>query len=322
VACVACGGGGDGDDAAGPASSATEQDGEAPSTSELDDGDDDGDDDGGGDDEIDSVQWGPDEPPIPGQYFAFAADRADGLACSSIDDRAEGDEFWTLAAQVCRVFTGEGDWPATVSVPPPPEGTNSYERCLDGELVDMLQQALAWRDDHPGEAPSVRYPAEGTHSPCQTKLYDVGVTDAADAGDCVNDETLDVPEPGIGVELAAPGITGFANPQASIDGGRLCVVADATDDALRSFVVVVPASLGGQTVTIDVESNYGTLRADVALPALDDGTTTSSEGTEDDDPTTSTSDETTTEDGEDETTTEPTASTEADDSGTETTDGS
>jgi hypothetical protein len=227
---------------------------------------------GGGDDEIDSVQWGPDDPPIPGEYSAFAADGAGSLACDSIDDRAEGDDFWTLAAGVCRVFTG-GAWPDVGSVPKPPAEGNPYERCLDGELYEMLTRALAWRDEHPGESPVVRYPASGTHSPCQTTLYDVRTTDASTDDGCANDETLPVPTPGVPVSISAPGILGYANPRATVNGALLCVIEDVEDNALRTFVVVVPTSGEGETVSIDVETNYGTLRADVELPATWLGTT-------------------------------------------------
>ena len=132
---------------------------------------------------------------------------------------------------------------------------------------------MAWRDEHPGESPVVRYPASGTHSPCQTTLYDVGTTDASTDDGCANDETLPVPTPGVPVSISAPGIIGYANPRATVDGALLCVVGDVEDNALRTFVVVVPTSGEGETVSIDVETNYGTLRADVELPATGLGTT-------------------------------------------------
>ncbi len=238
---------------------------------------------GNDDDGIDSVQWGPDDPPIPGEYLAFAVDRADGLACGSIDDRAQGDPFWTLAADVCRVFRGEGNWPDVSAVPPPPSDANPYQRCLDGELFDMLGRALTWHNEHPGESPVVRYPARGTHSPCQTSLYDVGPTGADEQTDegCDNDPSLVVPTPGVPVVIGAPGIIGYANPEATVNGGLLCVIRDSQDNALRTFVVVVPTSGEEQVVTIDVTTDYGTLRADVALPAVAVGTTTSSVATTD-----------------------------------------
>ena len=228
---------------------------------------------GGDDDEIDSVQWGPDDPPIPGEYSAFAADGAAGLSCDSIDDRADGDPFWTLAADVCRVFTGAGSWPDVASVPAPPAEGNAYQRCLDGELFEMLERALDWRAAHPGASPLVRYPARGTHSPCQTTLYDVGPTEASTGDRCINDESLAVPAPGVPVVMSAPGITGFANPRATVDGSVLCVVGDSQDNALRTFIVVVPTTGEGETVSISVETNYGTLQTAVELPAVDTATT-------------------------------------------------
>ena len=209
-----------------------------------------------GDDEIDSVRWGPDDPPIPGEYFAFAVDSADGLACESIDQHADGDEFWALARDICRVFTGEGDWPDAATVPPTPEEGNIYQRCLDAELSQVLAGALAWHAAHPGESPIVRYPSSGTHSPCQTSLYDVGGgrSGVVAEDDCDNDESSDVPTPGIAVTVSAPGITGFANPQATVDGVALCVIDDSQDNALRTFVVVVPTSGEAHEVTIAVET--------------------------------------------------------------------
>jgi hypothetical protein len=242
------------------------------------DGTDDPDDaDDGEDDEIDSVQWGPDDPPIPGEYAAFAADGADGLACDSIDDRAEGDDFWTLAAGVCRVFAGEGDWPEATAVPPPSSEGNAYERCLNGELFDMLERALAWHEENPGQSPRVNYPSSGVHSPCQTRLYDVGPEVSADVGGgCHTGEPA--PTPGVPVRMSAPGILGYANPRATVDGDLLCVVngSDQEDNALRTFVVVVPTSGEERTVTIEVETNYGNLHEDVTLPAVEVQTTETS----------------------------------------------
>jgi hypothetical protein len=231
---------------------------------------------GNGDDGIDSVRWGPDDPPIPDEYAAFAADSAGGLSCDSIDNRADGDQFWMLARDICRVFTSEGDWPDAATVPPTPQDGNAYQRCLDTELSQMLDAALTWHAAHPGEPPRVRFPKSGTHSPCQTSLYDVALVDLhVDADDvCGNDESLDVPTPGIPVSVSAPGITGFANPRASVDGTRLCVIDDSQDNALRTFIVVVPTSGDEHAVTIAVETNYGTLSAAVTLPAIDVESTT------------------------------------------------
>jgi hypothetical protein len=237
----------------------------------------------GSDDVIESVRWGPDDPPIPDEYRVFAADRAGAMTCEAIDNRAEGDEFWTLARDICRVFTGEGEWPDATSVPPPPQEGNAYQRCLDGELSHMLGNALAWHAAHPGAVPIVRFPSSGTHSPCQTSLYDVAVTDLGvdPGGGCNNDTPSGVPTPGIPVTISAPGITGFANPRATLGGTALCVIADSPDSALRTFVVVVPTSGDAQTATIDVETNYGTLTTTVELPAIDVASTVTTTGSTD-----------------------------------------
>ena len=76
--------------------------------------------------------------------------------------------------------------------------------------------------------------------------------------------------------------------RAAIDGDPLCVIADSKDDALRTFVVLVPTSGEQTTVTIVVDTNYGMLSADVELPAVDADTTVTSIGTNGDTSTSST----------------------------------
>ena len=205
AALTACAGG-DADDTGAPSPTPpdTTVDGEGPVN-------------GGGEvDSIESVHWGPDDPPIPDQYAAFAVDAAGSLDCGAIDEPAEDSDFWALAAEVCRVFTGAGAWPDASVVPPPPSEGSSYELCLDMELYDMLERAIAWHEAHPDSQPVVRYPTRGTHSPCQVSLYDVGTRDLdayPDEG-CNNDE-LDRPAIGVPVQISAPGITGYANPACS-----------------------------------------------------------------------------------------------------------
>ena len=208
-------------------------------------------------------------------------DRADGLACDSIDDRAEGDPFWTLAADVCRVFRGEANWPDVSAVPPPPSEANPYQHCLDGELFDMLGRALTWHNEHPGSRRScaIRRGAPTRRARRPSTTSDPPAPDEQTAEGCDNDPSLVVPTPGVPVVIGAPGIIGYANPEATVNGSLLCVIRDSQDNALRTFVVVVPTSGEGQVVTIDVTTNYGTLRADVALPVVVVGTTTSSVAT-------------------------------------------
>jgi hypothetical protein len=96
------------------------------------------------------------------------------------------------------------------------------------------------------------------------------------------------------VTVSAPGITGFANPEATVAGTTLCVIDDSQDNALRTFVVVVPTSGDARTVTITVETNYGTLSATVALPATESTTVTTPEPTD-----SAPTDSATTDDGDD-----------------------
>ena len=187
---------------------------------------------GSGEDGFDSVQWGPDVPPIPGEYSAFAVDQANGLGCESIDDRAsEGDSFWKLAARVCRVLRDpDEDWPDVGSVPAPPSEGNLYEQCLDRELSAMLGRALAWHDQNPGESPVVRFPGHGSHSPCQRSVYGVTATAADPAFDdgCNNIESQQVRQrPGNHVRPGPP------RWEPTGDCGQHHSVCDRRDDGQR-----------------------------------------------------------------------------------------
>jgi hypothetical protein len=225
---------------------------------------------GAGDDGFDSVQWGPDVPPIPGEYSAFAVANAGDLSCESVDDRAsEGDGLWKLAARVCRVLRdSDEDWPDVESVPAPRSGGNLYEQCLDGEMSAMLERALAWHNEHPGESPIVRFPGSGTHSPCQRSVYGVTVTAAVPAFDdgCNKAESQQVGR--ALVTMSAPGLPD-GSPRATVDDIPLCVIDGPQSNALQEFTVVVPTSGEAHAVTIHIETTYGRLSADVELPAVD-----------------------------------------------------
>jgi len=95
-----------------------------------------------------------------------------------------------------------------------------------------------------------------------------------EADDCDDDQFSDVLASAIPVAVSAPGMTDIENPQVTVDGIAVCVTDDSTDDALRTLEVVVPTSGDAHTVTISVETNYGTLSATVELPAIDVQSTT------------------------------------------------
>ncbi len=147
------------------------------------------------------------------------------------------------------------------------DNSNSYELCLDAELREMLQAALAWHQQHPEEIPEVQFPPAGTHSPCQTRLYDVHATAMELPTEC--DNKVEMPSLGVHVTVSAPDADNEGvEPVATLGGEPLCLIDRSRDDALRKLDIVVPASADGQSVTIEVDTDYGTLITDVALPPV------------------------------------------------------
>jgi hypothetical protein len=170
---------------------------------------------------------------------------------------------------VCRAIRDtDAGWPDPGTLPSPQAAGNLYEQCLDNELFAMLGRALAWHDENPGNSPNVRFPGDGTHSPCQKSIYGITVAAADPAFDDGCDEG-ESPERRVLVTMSVPGIPDDSSPQASVDGAPLCVTNETDDNALRVFTVVVPTSGEPHGVTIAVDTNYGPLSADVALPAVD-----------------------------------------------------
>ena len=80
--------------------------------------------------------------------------QAGELQCA-LSDQAPDDPFWNLAGQICRALSGRDDWPTVDSVPSPPGSDSPYHDCLDGELRDLLERALAWHAENPGERPTL-----------------------------------------------------------------------------------------------------------------------------------------------------------------------
>jgi hypothetical protein len=240
-------------------------------------GDDDGDDDGngstesdtaespdgngsgeGGDGGIEYVPWGPNDPPIPGQYAALATSSGSALDCDGVASQAPAGEFWSTVVAVCRAITGQGDWPSTISVPSPPPAANAYQQCLDEELSAMLRSAFAWHEAHPGAQPSVSYPSASALSPCQTQIYDAAVFPA---------------EGGIDVELSVPGLNdGNPNPQVLINGVPVEVRNDfgGAGDGLSNGSVFLAAPFDAGTATLEITTDFGTLSTTIELPRADE----------------------------------------------------
>ena len=204
---AACGGGG-GDDAgsatedgtsastdstAEPAGSTTAATGEGSATTSDGGGDGgDGGDNGGGDDngeqqgndELDSVQWGPDSPPIPEQYLAWSPSEDGSLRCELVPEDPDrhllgsrppdlhgADRSGRLALGRRRATPAAGN-------------ESPYHACLDGELAALLERALTWHAEHPGTTADLGLPAAGTHSPCQRSLYAVSVSADDESNTC------------------------------------------------------------------------------------------------------------------------------------------
>ena len=105
---------------------------------------------GGGDDGFEYTPWGPDDPPIPGQYAALAVTSSQDLRCEAMADQAPGGEFWVVAEAVCSTIRDGTEWAGTSSVPSPPDAENEYQDCLNAELAAMIERALRWYADNPG----------------------------------------------------------------------------------------------------------------------------------------------------------------------------
>jgi hypothetical protein len=137
--------------------------------------------DGGGGDGYSYLPWGPGDPPIPGQYAAFAATSSHDLDCNTVQDQAPDGGFWGTALAVCRAIRDGAPWPDSTTLSDPPAGENAFQDCLNAELGAMLQRALRWHTDHPGRRPRISYPARSSTSPCQSRIYRTRVLTVAEA---------------------------------------------------------------------------------------------------------------------------------------------
>ena len=125
---------------------------------------------GGGEDGFAYPPWGPDDPPIPGQYTAFAKVSSGELDCAAVQDQKPGGGFWDTALAVCYAIRDDASWPPGTSVPPPPQAEHAYQDCLNAELAAMLADALRWHAANPGRRPVISFAGGSTTSPCQSRI--------------------------------------------------------------------------------------------------------------------------------------------------------
>jgi hypothetical protein len=206
--------------------------------------------------------WGPDDPPIPGQYAALAASPGTPPRCDAVADAQPGGAFWATAVAVCRAISGEGPWPATTTVPAPPAPANPYQACLDDELRAMLERALAWRAENPDRQPKVSYPDKSSRSPCQSRIYDVKVLGAADL-----DPGEGQPD---GIALAVTGTGMEGDVSVTVDGIPAEFSGDFTvpdpGAGLTTVVVLTAQPPTPRSARVQVSTERGSLVATVELP--------------------------------------------------------
>lgn len=212
---------------------------------------------GNGDDPIEYVDWGPDDPPIPGQYAALAASSSRPPNCGGAEELGPSDEFWRTVVAVCRALAGDGEWPSTTSSPAPPEAENDFQDCLNGELAAMVDDALGWHQAHPGRAPEITYPSPSSLSACQTRIHGADVFPATG---------------GVVVELSVPGLDDDGQPEVRIDGEPVEVTDDfdGPDDGLSKGEVFLQAPIEAHTATLDIETRFGRLSTTIDLPNVEE----------------------------------------------------
>jgi hypothetical protein len=224
---------------------------------------------------FDWTDWGPSDPPIPGQYAALAQSPPD---CDAAQAEAPAGEYWQTVLAVCRAVTDQGPWPTTTVLPSPPAADNEFQACLDEELSQAVGAALLWHEANPGETPEVTYGSPSSLSPCQTRIYDVRVL--ADS-DLFDEES---PPVGTGVRITlalADGDDRDALP-VTVAGEPVPHSFDFRDEqpdgvGLASLVVLVPDHLLSASASVTVRTARGDLTTTADLGGAP--TTESSTGT-------------------------------------------
>jgi hypothetical protein len=208
---------------------------------------------------VPGVPWGPNDPPIPGQYAALAVSSTDNLDCDAVGQQAPDSDFWATVVEVCRALKGDAEWPTSGSLDPPP-AENGYQDCLNRELATMLEALFEWRDEHPGAEPKVAYPPGSARSPCTLHVYDASAFSVSpDASH---------PTGGVVVELYVAALDEGDSPEVLVDGEPVEVLEDFSGggDGLLIGEVFIPAPIDAHEATIVVKADFGDVTGAVLLP--------------------------------------------------------
>jgi hypothetical protein len=252
---TACGGGGDVDTGSGATSHSTGTTTDSDTTTPSDE-------------PAAFVPWGPNDPPIPGQYAALAVTSGGELDCDSVDQQAPDNDFWTTVLGVCRALRGDAAWPASRSLDPPP-AENGYQDCLNRELATTLDALFAWREEHPGAEPNVTYPTASARSRCTFRVYDPSAFPVS--------PDSSAPSGGVVVELYVAGLDEDASPPVLVDGEPVELTEDFSggDDGLLIGELFIPGPIEAHTATIVVQADFGDVKGSVALPDIPVNTSSS-----------------------------------------------
>ncbi len=231
----------------------------------------------GGEDGFGYTPWGPDDPPIPGQYAGFTGRSDDDLDCAGVRDQRPaasgepGGDFWDVAIGVCEVLRGGGRWPEATAVPGPPAGDNDYQACLNGELAAMLDRALTWHRSNPGRHPEIDYPARSS-SPCQRRLYGVEALSVDAAEEALSDLG---PAGQVAVRFGVATGPDDREPTATatVAGTQTEALVDFSETGFARLAVFFAPAAEEREVTLTVDNGRGPIVETVTLPAVEAPTT-------------------------------------------------
>ncbi|MCZ2859875.1 IPT/TIG domain-containing protein [Blastococcus sp. VKM Ac-2987] len=132
----------------------------------------------GGNDDDDGfswVPWGPADPgdPPPFQWYGSLERRDCAGLQSSVAD-VEGRELWRALTAVCLAAV-DGDasqWEVAEEQAAAVDDADDGG-CLDEAARALLERALAWHREHPGQQPEVVFPAPGSATACPFEITQV-----------------------------------------------------------------------------------------------------------------------------------------------------
>jgi len=213
------------------------------------------------------LPWGPDTAPVPGQYLALAAAAGTPPRCDDVanDTGARDAAFWEFVTQMCAAITAGGRWPAATTVPPLPETSSRFERCLNDEIAGLLGAALTWHAKHPGAHPKVDYSDHASRSPCQDRIYSATVLTGADA-------PADLAPGSVAVEVAYATQGQEVPTRVWVDGQQLddSVLQGTSSEGLAELTFPVPAAAAPRDAAIEVQTEFAHLTTSVRIPALEE----------------------------------------------------